>query len=168
MLTGSEELLKVITENFGYLVEAYKFKPTVYLSLSKGRSLWILESKKCCFKFTQNQSDIDVTVGTPSAPYAWDDKANGRTVWHPVEYVIDYLLKRPVDVVALLQDDANDFPSSEQLLAQLGMELQPLVEQVIEIFRSDAHEQRAAYVEVQRRWAKQIEVETLARSSKGG
>jgi hypothetical protein len=127
-----DEYSRLIQERFPYLFKEYGFR----ISYSKEYRLgygWFrigLESKKCRILFAREQGGGIMFLGAADAPFNNEDD----TRWVPMLNLLAYLLNKQWDWRFL-----DGLPQDERVTTWLAFnakELEPMCEQVIEMFRS--------------------------------
>jgi hypothetical protein len=135
VLDAVRHFLDYLFDDFGFVVSA------VIPGSGGGRCLIVLSSERCRFRVIFNRGDLEVAVGTLSAPVSWEDKIAGVTQWYYLRGALDYVknaehpnlndLRRPVPFLTL-----------EQKLAEVAADLKSDCWKVIKLFQKDNFDTR--------------------------
>jgi len=71
--------------DFGFLVTAVEPAST------DARCLIVLSSEHCRFRIIFNRGDLEIAVGSLSAPVSWEDTIAGARQWYYLSSALDYI-----------------------------------------------------------------------------
>lgn len=136
--TACSELLEKIRRHLPFLFGQYGFKVIHEEENRRGENcLVVLESGACRLRFIQHLSELYVGIGTLSAPIVWEDTVDGVKCWYDLDYVLLFVKAEPLKIEDLIPDEIPFLTIDEQL-RDLSTELEPVCDEVINLFREDS------------------------------
>lgn len=140
VLQACKEFLELVKLHLSYLFERFGFS-VVHWDEARGGlgeecCLIILQSEECRIKVYRSQGEVNLQFGTLSAPMDWKDHEQGIRQWYYIRDILSFLRKKPLNISELFEK-TQGFETDAQQLAELSRELQPVCEEVINLFRTD-------------------------------
>lgn len=130
-----------VGHHFGYLFDRYGFEVLhCEDATTDGRSLVVIESSDCRFRFLHNRGDVEISVGAHSAPISWQDTSeSGIRQWYSIKLVLDFIMQRTVDLQEIRQQGREMFSMpTEELLSWWADKLERYCGHVVQLFQDDA------------------------------
>jgi hypothetical protein len=141
------ELLDAVRRFLDYLFDEFGFSVmAVKPGSADGRCLIVLSSGQCRFRIIFNRGDLEMAVGSLSAPVSWEDSIAGARQWYYLRSALDYVRGEKYPDLASLRK-AVPFLTLEQKLAQAASDLKPDCCRVIQIFQADTFASRQRELE---------------------
>ena len=140
----TEELVSLMRKHFNYLFAQYRFKVIHAESYWEGEYCFIvLESSVCRVQMDYQLGSIDLYFGTLSAPLSMAEEGLGYDGWYSVRHVVDFLEDKPTNLAEILAEGKvlRSLSTSDRL-AYWSARLEPVCEEVIDLFREESVEQR--------------------------
>lgn len=147
MSNCTETLVSLMRRHFEYLFTRCGFKVIHAESYRGGEYCFIvLESSACRVKMDYQLGAIGLAFGALSAPLSIEDRG-----WYDLELILDFLKNKPTDLAKMLSESKTLWSLSDsEFLAYLSSRLEPVCQEVIDLFREESVEQRQrfhAYIE---------------------
>lgn len=129
-----------IRHRFGYLFDHHGFE-VIHCedATTDGRSLVVIESSDCRFRFLFNRGDVEISVGPHWAPVSWQDASeSGIRQWYSIKLALDFIMQQTVDLQEIRQQGRAMFSmSTEELLSWWADKLERYCGHVVQLFRED-------------------------------
>lgn len=135
LIDALKHFLDYLFNDFGFVVSA------VLPGTGGGRCLVVLSSKQCRLRVIFNRGDLEVAVGTLSAPVSWEDEIAGVTHWYYLRGVLDYVRSAEHPTLDELRR-AVPFLTLEQKLAQVAADMKSDCWKVIQLFQEAGFDTR--------------------------
>jgi len=89
-----------VARSFNFLFVQEAFRVEFHQSGGLDRCMLILGSDKFRIKLYRTVDEVNLQVGSSSAPFTWEEKANGETMWYFLRSIVGFLKKESNPVLS--------------------------------------------------------------------